>query len=268
MKRSDSIAALAAALAKAQGEIQGAVKDSTGQVGQQKTQYADLESVWTACRGPLAKNGLSIVQTPSVDGPKVTITTLLLHASGEWIENDLVVLAGGQDVRSIGSAITYGRRYSLAPFVGVAPTADDDGEAASQAQRAAEQAALAKQKMNANLAPGPSSQPRPQTTAEQKQAVNDANRQTDTGKDLTKLLRELGCTKEDALPVCRYACQMNESDLPADMDAAYARSHDILLWLYGLQANGYAAQPDQTEESKRTANANLLNDARSQQCPQ
>ena len=61
MNHSQSIAALASALAKAQSEISGAVKDSANPFF--KSKYADLESVWSACRKPLTSNGLSVVQT-------------------------------------------------------------------------------------------------------------------------------------------------------------------------------------------------------------
>ena len=128
MKRSDSVNELATALAKAQGEIKGAVKDSTNP--HYKSQYADLASIWEACRAALTKHGLSVVQDPCVEGDRVGITTLLLHASGQWIEGDPLWLTP-RDIspQSAGSAITYARRYALAAFVGVAPT-DDDGEAA------------------------------------------------------------------------------------------------------------------------------------------
>lgn len=130
VKRSSSIAALAAALAKAQGEIAGAVKDKTNP--HFKSAYADLASVWDACRTPLSKNGLSVLQSTSADGPKVTVTTVLMHGSGEWMEGELTMTAQQNTPQGIGSCITYARRYALSAMVGVAPD-DDDGNAASQA---------------------------------------------------------------------------------------------------------------------------------------
>jgi hypothetical protein len=126
--RSPSIAALAAALAKAQGEMEGAAK---GNVNPHfKSKYADLASVWDACRGPLSKHGLSILQPVRADGPMVTVTTILAHSSGEWIEEALTMTASQNTPQGVGSAITYGRRYGLASMVGIAPE-DDDGNAAS-----------------------------------------------------------------------------------------------------------------------------------------
>lgn len=129
LRRSDAIGQIAAAMAAAQGEIEGAAK---GKVNPHfKSRYADLASVWDACRDALSKHGIAVFQSPSADGPCVTVTTLLAHKSGEWIEDDLTMTAGQNTPQAIGSCITYARRYALAAMVGVAPE-DDDGNAASQ----------------------------------------------------------------------------------------------------------------------------------------
>jgi hypothetical protein len=129
MRTSDQINELAGALAKAQGAIKGAVKDSLNP--HFKNKYADLASVWDACRAQLASNGLSVVQCLGSEEGGVRITTTLLHASGQWISDDLIMPAGATP-QTAGSAITYGRRYGLAAMVGVAPE-DDDANAASNA---------------------------------------------------------------------------------------------------------------------------------------
>lgn len=124
------IGKLAEALSKAQGQIKGASKDTTNP--HFKSRYADLASVWEACRKPLADNGLSVVQFTKVVGEDraTMLVTRLLHASGEFIEGDTPLLMGKNDMQALGSAITYARRYGLAAIVGVAPE-DDDGNAAS-----------------------------------------------------------------------------------------------------------------------------------------
>lgn len=127
MRMSEQINDVAAALAKAQAEIKGAVKDSLNP--HFKSKYADLASVWDACREPITKHGLSVVQTLGTEGEGVRITTMLLHASGQWIADDLIMPAGNTP-QTAGSAITYGRRYALAAMVGVAPE-DDDANLAS-----------------------------------------------------------------------------------------------------------------------------------------
>lgn len=127
-RRSESIAALAAALAKAQGEMQGAVKDSENPFFSSK--YADLASVWDACRAALSKNGLAVIQMPRSDENGIEVETVLAHSSGEWMSETLRMPVVKTDAQKVGSAITYARRYALAAFVGVAPE-DDDGNAAA-----------------------------------------------------------------------------------------------------------------------------------------
>jgi hypothetical protein len=130
MEKSESIGKLAEALAKAQGAIEGAKKDQSNPYF--KSRYADLSSVWEACRKPLSDNGLAIVQIPyNLEPETVTIETLLTHASGEWIKSVITMRPVKADPQGLGSCITYARRYSLAAMVGVAPE-DDDGNAASQ----------------------------------------------------------------------------------------------------------------------------------------
>jgi hypothetical protein len=119
---------LAAALALAQGEIVNAVRRSDNPFF--KSKFADLAAIWDACRLPLAKNGLAVIQPIKTSGMVVVITTLLVHSSGEWIEESLTMLAQQNTPQAIGSTITYGRRYGLAAMVGVAPE-DDDGQAGS-----------------------------------------------------------------------------------------------------------------------------------------
>ena len=131
MQQSESIAKLAEALALAQGEIEGAKKDSSNPFF--KSSYADLASVWDACRKPLSKHGLSVVQSPAFipEHPDmIAIDTRLCHSSGEWLEGRLVIKPVKTDPQSVGSCVTYMRRYSLQSLVGIAPE-DDDGNAAS-----------------------------------------------------------------------------------------------------------------------------------------
>ncbi|MCA6302073.1 MAG: ERF family protein [Phenylobacterium sp.] len=127
--QSPTIAALAKALSAAQGEIEGAVKGKNNPAFRSK--YADLSAVWDACREALSKNGLSVIQSPGpcADG-RMEMTTVLAHASGEWMRGTLTIPLGKVDAQAYGSATTYARRYALAAFVGVAPE-DDDGNAAS-----------------------------------------------------------------------------------------------------------------------------------------
>lgn len=130
MKHSESIAALAGALAKAQLQIEPATKNATNP--HFRSHYADLASIWDACRGPLNSNGLSIVQFPC-DGEvgRTGLCTMLLHSSGEYISEVVTTRSQKDDPQGLGSALTYLRRYALAAVVGVTATEDDDGNAAS-----------------------------------------------------------------------------------------------------------------------------------------
>jgi hypothetical protein len=135
MQMSEKIDLLAASLAVAQGAIENAAKDSDNPFF--KSKYADLASIRDAIRKPFADNQLAVMQPVSVDGSKVTVTTILAHSSGQWVQSELTMAAqrqvqgGGWEKvdtpQAIGSAIAYARRYALAAIAAVA-TEDDDGE--------------------------------------------------------------------------------------------------------------------------------------------
>ncbi len=138
MNKSEQINELAAALALAQGQTEGAKKDSDNPFF--KSKYADLASVVDAIRGPFAEHGLAYVQLPiPAEGDWVKVETVLLHSSGQWISNIVDVPVSKGDAQGYGSALTYARRYGLSAICGVAPE-DDDGNAAAKAKpRATEQ---------------------------------------------------------------------------------------------------------------------------------
>jgi hypothetical protein len=140
MTHSEQINEIAAALSKAQAVIEGAKKDSANPFF--KSTYADLASVWDACRKPLTDHGLSVAQTAATDEGGVGITTILMHASGQWLRDTLVMKPVKDDPQGVGSCITYARRYALAAMVGVAPE-DDDGNAASARNGASKPTAVA-----------------------------------------------------------------------------------------------------------------------------
>jgi hypothetical protein len=149
--RSEGIAELATALAVAQSKIKNAPKDAKNPFF--NTRYADLAGVWDACREALTANGLSVTQHPTMSFQgepqlvvtakerggervsvrcvmQVTLHTRLLHKSGEWMESTLTALLPSADPQTVGSSLTYLRRYGLAAMVGVAAE-DDDGNTAS-----------------------------------------------------------------------------------------------------------------------------------------
>lgn len=127
MKMSDSIAQLAEALAKAQGQIDDATK--TGINPHFRSKYADLAAVRSVIREPLAVNDISVIQAPRTLDGEVEVETMLLHKSGEYISETLRLPVGKWDAHGIGSGISYARRYGLMSILALAAD-DDDGNAA------------------------------------------------------------------------------------------------------------------------------------------
>jgi hypothetical protein len=127
-EQSNEIDKLAGALAKAQGKITGALKDSSNPFF--KSKYADLAACWDACRAQLSENGLSVIQLTDIDAEGVTVITTLAHESGQWMRGKLRLMPKDPTAQAVGSAITYARRYALAAIVGLAQV-DDDGNEAS-----------------------------------------------------------------------------------------------------------------------------------------
>ena len=100
-----------------------------------RNSYADLTGIMDTVRLPLAKAGLSIVQLLNGD----TITTMLVHASGQSIASHTPIMATKSDAQGYGSGVTYSRRYALCAILSVAADDDDDGNsAAAKPPRAAE----------------------------------------------------------------------------------------------------------------------------------
>lgn len=153
MKHSETLAALADALAKFQGQAHGAAKNATNP--HLKNKYADLSSIWEAIREPLSSNGLSVVQLPAPgENGTLKLVTRLLHSSGEWIESEIAMPLGKQDPQGYGSALTYARRYGLSALLGITQE-DDDGEGAMQRGKQAETPPASVQRITKNPAPLP-----------------------------------------------------------------------------------------------------------------
>ncbi|PEP21739.1 recombinase [Bacillus wiedmannii] len=130
MNKSETITELAKALVKFNSEVNKIAKDADNPFF--KNNYATLDTIIDEIRPILSKHGLSIMQIPSGDGQNVTLKTLLLHESGEWLESDeLTMKPVKNDPQAVGSCITYARRYSLAAFLSLNTGEDDDGNGAT-----------------------------------------------------------------------------------------------------------------------------------------
>lgn len=133
MKQSESVKELLAAMSKMQGELESAKNNSVNP--HFKSKYADLAAVWSACREPLAKNGLSVIQFPAEFGDnRMTLITRLGHSSGEWMEQTMTTPVDKPTPQGIGSVLSYMRRYSLAAICGIYQE-DDDANAANLAPK-------------------------------------------------------------------------------------------------------------------------------------
>jgi hypothetical protein len=136
-RSSDSVAALAAALAKAQGELANPEKSLTATIrggrpgeGERSFRYAPLASGLDIVRKTLGRHEIATVQTTAIDPAAhiITLTTMLAHASGEWIASDWPVcpVTETANPQRMGAALTYARRYALFTLVGIAGEDDLD----------------------------------------------------------------------------------------------------------------------------------------------
>lgn len=127
---SDQINELAAALAKAQAEIQNPRFDSVNP--HFKSKFASLAAVRNAVVPVFSKHGLSVLQNLTMAPDKsIACETIILHSSGQSLRlGPLVMPASKPDAQGLGSAATYARRYALLATAGVAGEEDDDGNAA------------------------------------------------------------------------------------------------------------------------------------------
>lgn len=118
-----------AALAKAQAEIQEAELNCKNPF--YNSEYADLTSVWRACRKALTSNGISVTQWPvhSDDGRLYLVTRVACE--GEWMRSSWSAPVAKQDPQGYGSATTYLKRFALCAAVGVVGDSDDDSNGAT-----------------------------------------------------------------------------------------------------------------------------------------
>lgn len=139
MDQSPTIGAIAAAIAKAQGAIPNVRKSHTAKIqtkagGAYSYKYADLADVWDAVRSVLAANGLAVIQSPESMSEGLAIVTTIAHESGEWISGLITMPLADRTPQSLGTAITYLRRYGLCAMLGI--VSDEDGDAQDRQESA------------------------------------------------------------------------------------------------------------------------------------
>lgn len=132
MKHSESIIGVAKALVEVNKEI-GNIKQ-TAENPFYHSSYAPLSTILETIRPILNKNGLVILQDITREGNNTIISTMILHSSGEWImQEGLCLPLEKLTPQGAGSAVTYGRRYSLSAMLNLATEEDDDGNSSEKA---------------------------------------------------------------------------------------------------------------------------------------
>ena len=196
MRHSESIKEIAAALTEFQSEIKDPSRD--GENPHFRSKYVQIDGLLAAVRPVLAKHGLSIVQSTGGNGQDISVSTMLLHRSGEWIETDaLMIKPAKADPQGCMSAITYSRRYSLSAALGVAWDDDDDGNAASTPPKAEKPKAAPKAKAKA-----------------------EAPRKVDSLRAIAAAAKEIGVTNDDIKEVMRRHYNKETSNELTDAQAA------------------------------------------------
>lgn len=135
---SEHVDEIAPAWVAALNDLEDVQRAHTADTGSYRYKYADLQTATKQAREVLGRHGLGVHQEAhGADLGAIRVTTTVWHTSGQWIAADPLVMPAKGGPQDVGSAISYGRRYALMAFLGLA-TDDDDG---AGAQRAAQEAA-------------------------------------------------------------------------------------------------------------------------------
>ena len=130
LETSESTAKLDEALAKAQGEMKNAALNKVNP--HFKSRYADLAGIRDTVTPALSANGIAVVQAIGSSDGSLAVITRLVHSSGQWFESSFPIIGDVNKPQAIGSAITYGRRYTLSAIANISADDDDDGEQAQE----------------------------------------------------------------------------------------------------------------------------------------
>jgi hypothetical protein len=130
---SETLDKISPAWVAALNELTDVARSETADTGSYKYKYATLAAAAQQARTVLGKHELAVFQSSFSTGlGSVAVTTRVIHTSGQWIESDPLVMPAKGGPQDVGSALTYGRRYGLMSFLGLA-TDDDDGVGAQTA---------------------------------------------------------------------------------------------------------------------------------------
>jgi hypothetical protein len=207
MNKSDSIGKLAAALAKAQAQMEPAKKDTKGNFGK----FADLGEVIDTIRKVSTPNGLSFSQFPVGDSAGVGVSTILMHESGEWLSDTIYLpsseaMGGRNGAQLAGGNITYLRRYALASVFGVYADEDTDGQQRQPAQQAAQ------------TKPSPAPMPASTLPAGDVVTRNRTNGSVATRESFFAIAKEHGLSNEAAKIASKYAKSQDWAAATAELN--------------------------------------------------
>jgi hypothetical protein len=136
MKQSESIDKIIPAFIAFQSDMPAVPKDSENPAftrGDKKSKYASLGGITEAMRPHLKANGLGVTQYMGYRDGVQLMFTRIMHTSGQWMEDDgYLINPTRNDPQGMGSAVTYGRRYTLGASLGIITEDDDDGNKASE----------------------------------------------------------------------------------------------------------------------------------------
>src|SRR5699024_10152810 len=140
MNKSESITKIAPALVKSWGELENpkhnsSVKVQTKKGGSYTFDYTDLKGIFDEAKRVFKENGISIMQNSyteeSEKGLLISVETMLLHNSGEWMKSNPLKMPANPNIQDMGGQVTYMKRYSLSAMLGIATEKDDDANGAS-----------------------------------------------------------------------------------------------------------------------------------------
>jgi hypothetical protein len=222
-RSSESVAAIATALAKAQTELSNPEKAMVGIVynsrsdSPQSFRYASLSSGLDIVRKTLGGQQIAIAQTTDIDRANgtVNLTTILLHTSGEWISSDWPVcqLSETSTPRRMGAALTYARRYALFTMVGIAGEDDLDAPDLTNDLPKGDKAAI---RLGSGAEPAPVGSSQLRTINANVPPVREKLTADESAAIRAQLIREIETLPEDDLQTRAIAILKAKNRLSAD----------------------------------------------------
>jgi hypothetical protein len=247
MKTSETIGAIACAIAKAQLSVRNPKFDKKNP--HYNSKYASLAAHLDSLRMPFAENGLAVMQGISTANSSVSVETLLSHASGEWISCEMsMAFAEKSNAQQIASLISYLRRYSLASMGMLVGDDDDDDADSDRVQREEERKPAPKPA--AKAAPKPA--PAPATAVAQ---LLDPNPRTEMGKNGCDILRaEKIRDRGNGISAVQFANEAGQSEWIA-VPNSYLASLKIgkaveVSWVWNMAGYREIATIDPVGDSK------------------